>query len=72
MLSLAQELKGTGVTSNIISVKAIDVEHARENAPTKRNASWATPEEITAAMLYLCSEDAKLVNGAVIPIYGAA
>ncbi len=70
VLTLAQELKGTGVTANILSVKAIDASHARENDPSPRNADWATPEEIVAAMFYLCSEETQLVNGAIIPIFG--
>lgn len=72
VLTLAQELKGSGVTANILSVKAIDVDHTRENSPSAKNANWATPEEIVAAMLYLCSQEAQLINGAILPIYGSA
>ena len=31
----------------------------------------ATPEEIAAMILYLCSEEAQAVNGARIPLYGS-
>ncbi len=44
--------------------------HERERAPVPENASWTTPEEIAAMILYLCSEDARIVNGARIPMYG--
>ena len=71
ILTLAQELKGTGVTSNIILVKTIDVKHARENDPSAKNAFWTTPEEITNAILYLCSDEAKMLNGARLPLYGS-
>jgi NAD(P)-dependent dehydrogenase (short-subunit alcohol dehydrogenase family) len=47
------------------------VEHQREREPSPKNASWTTPEEIAAALLYLCSEEANRVNGARIPLYGA-
>ncbi len=70
-LSLAQELKDTGVTANVILVRGIDVEHARDREPTPDNASWTTPEEIAAAIMYLCSDEARTVNGARIPLYGA-
>jgi NAD(P)-dependent dehydrogenase (short-subunit alcohol dehydrogenase family) len=70
MLALAQELKGTGVTANSILVNAIDSAHERTQAPSPRNASWAAPEEIAELMVYLCSEDARLVNGAQLPLYG--
>lgn len=72
MLTLAQELKGTGVTSNILLVRTIDVKHARENDPSPKNASWTTPEEIAKAILYLCSDDAKMVNGTRLPLYGGS
>jgi NAD(P)-dependent dehydrogenase (short-subunit alcohol dehydrogenase family) len=71
MLTLAEELKNSGVTANILRVRSIDVEHKREREPSAKNASWTTPEEIVAALLYLCSDEANRVNGARIPLYGA-
>ncbi|MFQ5594303.1 MAG: SDR family NAD(P)-dependent oxidoreductase [Anaerolineae bacterium] len=70
MLTLAQELKDTGVTANILLVRAIDVQHKRDQEPTPKNASWTTPEEISSTILYLCSDEARMVNGARIPLYG--
>lgn len=71
MLSLAMELKGSGVTSNLVTVNTIDVKHERISHPTKKNQSWSTPEEISATLLHLCSEEAGLINGARIPLYGS-
>lgn len=71
MLTLAEELKGTGVTANILRVRSIDVKHERDNQPSPKTASWTTPEEISAAILYLCSDEAGMVNGARIPLYGS-
>ncbi len=71
MLSLANELKGTGVTSNVVLVRSIDMEHKRDTNTTPANASHTTPEEIAAGMLYLCSDEAGMVNGARIPMYGS-
>ena len=59
-LTLADELKGTGVTANVIQVHSIDVDHKGKGTP---------PEEIVAAMLYLCSDEAARVNGARLPLY---
>jgi NAD(P)-dependent dehydrogenase (short-subunit alcohol dehydrogenase family) len=59
MLNLASELKGTGVTANIIQVRAIDVNN---------EGKGTTPDEIAAAMLYLCSDEAGKINGARIPL----
>ena len=70
MLTLARELAPAGVTSNILQVKTIDVEHEKLNAPSKKNSSWTTPEDIASAMVYLCSDDSGGINGARIPLYG--
>jgi NAD(P)-dependent dehydrogenase (short-subunit alcohol dehydrogenase family) len=72
MLTLAQELKGTGVTANLLQAKSIDLKREKANAPTAENASWTTPEELTAAILYLLSEEAGTVNGAKIPLFGSS
>ena len=61
VLNLAAELKESGVTANIIQVRAIDVEN---------KGTGTTPAEIVAAMLYLFSDEASKVNGARIPLYG--
>jgi NAD(P)-dependent dehydrogenase (short-subunit alcohol dehydrogenase family) len=71
MSSLAQEVKGTDVTANVIQVNLIDVKHERDRNPSPRNASWTTPEEIAAALAYLCSDGAGMINGARIPLYGS-
>lgn len=71
MLTLAQELKGTGVTSNAIVVNTIDVEHERARGRGPQMELWTEPEEIAAAILYLVSDEASVVNGARIPLYGA-
>jgi NAD(P)-dependent dehydrogenase (short-subunit alcohol dehydrogenase family) len=60
ILTLAQELKDSGVTSNIIHVRSIDVEGTGKGT---------SPDEIVAAMQYLCSEQAAKINGARIPLY---
>lgn len=71
VLSIAQEVKGSGVTANILRVNTIDVEHQRLHQPSRENAAWTTPEEICAAVFYLCSPEAAQVNGARIPLYGS-
>ena len=70
ILTLAQELKGTGVTANVLRVRTIDVKHERDQDHAPKTVSWTTPEEITSAILYLCSDEAGMVNGARIPLYG--
>jgi len=68
--TLARDLAGTGVTANILLVRTIDADHERASAPSPKNASWTTPDEIAQAMLMLASDAASAINGARIPLYG--
>jgi NAD(P)-dependent dehydrogenase (short-subunit alcohol dehydrogenase family) len=70
ILSVAQEYKPVGVTANILRVQTIDEEHERDLNPSAKNAGWTTPEEIVPAVIFLCSEEAGMLNGARIPLYG--
>ena len=72
MLTLAEELKYTGVTANILRVRTIDVKHERDMSPSPKNAYWTTAEEIESAIEYLCSNEGGVVNGARIPLYGSS
>jgi NAD(P)-dependent dehydrogenase (short-subunit alcohol dehydrogenase family) len=70
ILSVAQEYKASGITANILRVQTIDEEHQRDLEPSPKNAGWTTPEEIASAVAFLCSEEATMLNGARIPLYG--
>lgn len=70
LMALARELKGTGSTANVLVVRAIDIEHVRDREPSPKTAAWTTPEEIAAAIVYLCSDEAHVLNGARIPLNG--
>jgi NAD(P)-dependent dehydrogenase (short-subunit alcohol dehydrogenase family) len=71
MLTLSQELKGTGVTANLLQAKTIDMKREKVSAPSPDNAAWTTPEELTAGILYLLSDEAATVNGAKLPLFGS-
>jgi NAD(P)-dependent dehydrogenase (short-subunit alcohol dehydrogenase family) len=66
--TLARETANTGVTVNLVVVKAIDVVEARLTDPKK--SSWTTPDEIVAALRFLASDQAAAITGARIPLYG--
>lgn len=72
MLTLSEELKGTGVTANLLQARTIDVKREKRSNPTPENASWTTPEELSAGILYLLSEEGGTVNGAKIPLFGSS
>ena len=69
---LAKEVAASGVTVNLVAIRQIDEDHARERDPNPKNAAWTTPEEIVATFLHLCSDEAAAINGARIPLDGRA
>jgi len=68
--SLAADLKGSGVRVNTILPSIIDTEVNRKAMPKADFAKWPKPEEIASVILFLCSDDAKVIHGAAIPVYG--
>ncbi len=68
--SLAEDLKGTGVRVNSILPSIIDTEANRKAMPGADFGKWPKPEDIARVILFLCSDDAKLIHGAAVPVYG--
>jgi NAD(P)-dependent dehydrogenase (short-subunit alcohol dehydrogenase family) len=68
--SLAADLKGSGVRVNSILPSIIDTEANRKAMPGANFANWPKPEDIARVILFLCSDDAKVIHGAAIPVYG--
>jgi NAD(P)-dependent dehydrogenase (short-subunit alcohol dehydrogenase family) len=67
---LAADAKGTGVRVNSILPSIIDTEANRKAMPDADFAKWPKPEDIAKVILFLCSDDARLIHGAAIPVYG--
>jgi NAD(P)-dependent dehydrogenase (short-subunit alcohol dehydrogenase family) len=68
--SLAADVRGKGVRVNSVIPSIIDTEANRKAMPTADFAKWPKPEEIANVILFLCSDDAKLIHGASLPVYG--
>ena len=68
--SLAADLRGTGVRANSILPSIIDTEANRRAMPKADFAKWPKPEQIARVILFLCSDDARVIHGAAIPVYG--
>lgn len=66
--SLAADLKNTGVRANSILPSIIDTEANRAAMPDADFSKWPKPAEIARVVLFLCSDDAKLIQGAAIPV----
>lgn len=70
MDSLAADVKGTGVRVNSILPSIIDTEVNRKAMPNADFAAWPKPEDIARVILFLASDEAKVIHGAAVPVYG--
>lgn len=68
--SLAADLKGSGVRANSVLPNIIDTEANRKAMPGADFAKWPKPEDIARVILFLCSDEARLIHGAAVPVYG--
>lgn len=68
--ALAEELKADGVTVNAVLPSIIDTPANRADMPKADFAAWVAPDDLAAVMLFLASEEARAVTGALIPVTG--
>jgi len=76
--SLTRELAGRGITANVVAPGFIDTDMTAElseelQAEYKKRipvGRFATPEEVAKVVLWLASDDASYITGAVIPVDG--
>jgi NAD(P)-dependent dehydrogenase (short-subunit alcohol dehydrogenase family) len=69
--SLADELKNRGVTVNAVLPSIIDTPANRAAMPNAAFDRWVAPADLAAVILFLASDEAKAVTGALIPVTGA-
>jgi NAD(P)-dependent dehydrogenase (short-subunit alcohol dehydrogenase family) len=70
MDSLAADVKCTGVRVNSILPSIIDTAANRQAMPGSKFAIWPKPEDIASVILFLCSDESRVIHGAAIPVYG--
>lgn len=68
--ALAEELKGDGVTVNAVLPSIIDTPTNRADMPAADFAAWVAPDDLASVMLFLASEAAVAVTGALVPVTG--
>lgn len=66
--TLSTELDGSGVTVNGVLPTTIDTPANRKAMPTADPSKWARPESIARTLMFLASDDASQINGALLPI----
>jgi NAD(P)-dependent dehydrogenase (short-subunit alcohol dehydrogenase family) len=70
--TLASEVLKDGITVNAVLPSVIDTPANRRAMPGADPSRWVKPEEIARLMLFLCSDEARDISGAAIPIFGRA
>jgi NAD(P)-dependent dehydrogenase (short-subunit alcohol dehydrogenase family) len=68
--SLADELKLKGVTVNAVLPSIIDTPANRRDMPKADFDRWVAPADLAAVILFLASDEARAVTGALIPVSG--
>jgi len=68
--ALSEELKGDNITVNAVLPSILDTPTNRADMPGADASTWVAPADLAAVMLFLASEAATAVTGALVPVTG--
>lgn len=68
--SLAEELKPRGITVNAVLPSIIDTPPNRKDMPNADFAKWVKPVELAGVIVFLLSDAASPITGALLPVVG--
>lgn len=68
--ALAEELKDRGITVNAVLPSIIDTPANRAQMPDADFSRWVAPRAIADVIVFLLSDQARAVTGALIPVSG--
>jgi NAD(P)-dependent dehydrogenase (short-subunit alcohol dehydrogenase family) len=68
--TIALENKDRGISANVILPGTMDTPVNRAAMPGADLAKWVQPDEVASLLVYLASDQASQISGAVIPILG--
>jgi NAD(P)-dependent dehydrogenase (short-subunit alcohol dehydrogenase family) len=67
---MAAELRNHGINVNSVLPSIIDTPENRAAMPKADPGKWVAPEQLAAVILFLASDAAAAVHGALIPVTG--
>jgi NAD(P)-dependent dehydrogenase (short-subunit alcohol dehydrogenase family) len=70
--SLAEEVKDLGITVNAVLPSILDTPANRAAMPQANFSKWVTPQALANVILFLASDEASAVTGALLPVTGKA
>jgi NAD(P)-dependent dehydrogenase (short-subunit alcohol dehydrogenase family) len=68
--TIADEVKGSGVTANAIAPSIIATDANKASMPDADFRRWVEPDELADLVLFLCSDAARSINGNTIKVFG--
>jgi NAD(P)-dependent dehydrogenase (short-subunit alcohol dehydrogenase family) len=68
--SLAEELKPRGITVNAVLPSIIDTPPNRKDMPEADFGKWVKPTQLADVIVFLLSDRASAITGALIPVVG--
>jgi NAD(P)-dependent dehydrogenase (short-subunit alcohol dehydrogenase family) len=67
---VAKEVRDYNIWVNAVAPSVIDTEANRISQPTADFSRWVSRRQVAEVILFLCSQRASGVRGAVVPVYG--
>lgn len=68
--AMAEEFKDRGISVNAVLPSILDTPANRADMPKADPARWVTPQALARVVLFLLSDDAAPITGALIPVKG--
>ncbi len=68
--SMAAELREKGINVNAVLPTIIDTPQNRKDMPDADPAKWVAPEALADVVMFLASDAARAVHGALVPVAG--
>jgi NAD(P)-dependent dehydrogenase (short-subunit alcohol dehydrogenase family) len=68
--TMAAELRTHGINVNCVLPSTIDTPENRAAMPKADPAKWVAPADLASVVAFLCSDGAKAMHGALVPVVG--
>jgi len=67
---MAAELREKNINVNCVMPTILDTPQNRADMPGVDPRRWVAPSDLAAVLVFLCSDAARAIHGAAIPVTG--